>query len=808
MQTYKKMGGIVLAAALVLSGIPTDTPVQAAKSTATLSAKKVTLTIGSTKKISIRSKAKIKKLKFSLSKKQKKILSVKKKSSKSILIKAKKDGKVTLKLHFYAGKKKMTKTVSISVKKAAPVEPTTPTTAPLAAPSASPAGSLSQNTPAATSEATPAATPKATPATTPATTPTVTPEANAQSLDLSKFDIQKEEEGAPVYDETTKTLTAKDVAQFILTLPQDVNTGETVKVTINGINNGTAGFRCWLSDSSFANLSEIHKSAENGVSSGDFSMTVEMSSTGAADKLLIKGASYGTNMDDIVFTSITITYSGTSEAKEPKQPYQPENEQAWDTSSLTLTDSFRDKNGTEVKSLLVSQRFIADPTTIEYNGRLYVYGTTDEIEFDGKANVVSNAYNTHTISCISTEDMVNWKDEGVIDVTKLTNYAKKSWAPSIVSQTIQGKEKFFLYYTTGGDGIAVLEADSPTGPWSDPIGDRLIDRSTPTCTSEEVPWLFDPGVFVDDDGSAYIYFGGNGGGSEKDSGSGRICKLGSDMISLAETPHKFSPYYYFEDNEINKFGDTYYYSYSTNWSSDLANEKDSYTGQACIAYYSADNPYMENATFHGTVFANPGGLYDHFYNNHHHMFTFKGKNYISYHTTYLERMLYGTKQGYRSLHIDPLTIHADGTLSADASYEGVGAVGTIDASKPIDANIMSDNGGLTTSYSESQKQMVLTQINTGDWAKLSGVTFANTASKINVSLCSDTDKGSIELYIDGKPGEANAKKAGEISLVNTGGKDTYQTVSAALSEPLSGQHDLYFVFRGTSYQVASWTFSN
>ncbi len=237
----------------------------------------------------------------------------------------------------------------------------------------------------------------------------------------------------------------------------------------------------------------------------------------------------------------------------------------------------------KVYSLLITQRFTADPTTIEYNGRLYVYGTTDEIEFDGKANVIGNAYNTHTMTCISTDDMVNWKDEGKIDVTELTDYAQKSWAPSIVSKEVDGKTKFFLYYTTGGDGIAVLEADSPTGPWRDPIGEKLIDRSVPTCSKEEVPGLFDPGVFMDDDGTAYIYFGGNGGSGIKDSGAGRICKLGDDMISLAEIPHKFSPYYYFEDNEINKFGDTYYYSYSTNWSSDLANGKDEYTGQACYA---------------------------------------------------------------------------------------------------------------------------------------------------------------------------------------------------------------------------------
>jgi len=37
-------------------------------------------------------------------------------------------------------------------------------------------------------------------------------------------------------------------------------------------------------------------------------------------------------------------------------------------------------------------------------------------------------------------------------------------------------------------------------------------------------WLFDP-VFVDDDGQAYMYFGGNGQNNI------RVIKLGNDMIS-------------------------------------------------------------------------------------------------------------------------------------------------------------------------------------------------------------------------------------------------------------------------------------
>ena len=38
------------------------------------------------------------------------------------------------------------------------------------------------------------------------------------------------------------------------------------------------------------------------------------------------------------------------------------------------------------------------------------------------------------------------------------------------------------------------------------LGRALITKSTPNCA--DVTWLFDPAILIDDDGSAYLYFGG------------------------------------------------------------------------------------------------------------------------------------------------------------------------------------------------------------------------------------------------------------------------------------------------------------
>ena len=87
---------------------------------------------------------------------------------------------------------------------------------------------------------------------------------------------------------------------------------------------------------------------------------------------------------------------------------------------------------------------------MEYNGRVYVYTTNDVIEYDSNGNVTENTYaQVNKINCISSDDMVNWTDHGAIPVAGASGIAKWadcSWAPCAAHKTINGKEKFFLYF--------------------------------------------------------------------------------------------------------------------------------------------------------------------------------------------------------------------------------------------------------------------------------------------------------------------------------------------------------------------------
>ena len=53
--------------------------------------------------------------------------------------------------------------------------------------------------------------------------------------------------------------------------------------------------------------------------------------------------------------------------------------------------------------------FCADPTALEYNGRLYVYGSNDSQEFVANGKGGENSYGKiKSLVVFSTDDMVNW----------------------------------------------------------------------------------------------------------------------------------------------------------------------------------------------------------------------------------------------------------------------------------------------------------------------------------------------------------------------------------------------------------------
>lgn len=101
--------------------------------------------------------------------------------------------------------------------------------------------------------------------------------------------------------------------------------------------------------------------------------------------------------------------------------------------------------------------------------------------------------------------------------------------------------------------------------------------------------------------------------------------------------------------------------------------------------------------------------------------------------------------------------------------------------------------------------MVLDKIHTGDWTKISGVDFGEKgAAAVAAKITSSTNNGAIEIFIDDPTVAAN--RIASLNMKTTG-EETYDMVQTEIEEKLTGVHDVYFVFRGSGYKVASWEFT-
>ncbi len=480
------------------------------------------------------------------------------------------------------------------------------------------------------------------------------------------------------------------------------------------------------------------------------------------------------------------------------------------------------------------QRFGADPYAMEYNGRIYLYMTLDDPEYDDAGVMQENTYSKiDKISVVSSDDLVNWTDHGTVYAAGKNGEAtwgNNSWAPAAAWKNIDGKDKFFLYFANSGNGIAVLSADSPVGPFTDPIGGPFISRDTPTCA--DVTWLFDPAVLMDDDGSAYIYVGGGVPSEDKaaDPGTARVAKLGADMISLDGDPRPIENVsYLFEDSGINKIGGRYYYSYCSNFSMTKEAEKEKGFEQGEIITMVSDDP-MGPFEFAAPVLKNPGHFFGVGGNNHHCMFEFNGRYYISYHSRILEESM-GFIKGYRCTGIDKLELSdVPAPAKSVMTRKGVDQVKAFDPYKENKAVTMSNAAGVgTRQFGEVAEKcgsgdMILTDITEGGWTCVSGVDFgaegAAGAKGIEVKVGASAagagavGSGTGAESASGAAGAGAAAKilvcldspeAEPVGCVEFGEcSGSLKTVSSEFDKALTGKHDLYFVFAGQGFEFYSW----
>nr|WP_051421877.1 glycoside hydrolase family 43 protein [Cohnella panacarvi] len=458
---------------------------------------------------------------------------------------------------------------------------------------------------------------------------------------------------------------------------------------------------------------------------------------------------------------------------------------------------------------LVSHRFGADPYALVYGDRVYLFATNDVLEYDADGNVKDNTYaSINTLSVISSDDLANWTDHGEIAVAGpqgAAKWATQSWAPAAAHKVIDGQDKFFLYFANNASGIGVLTSDSPTGPWVDPIGQALVTRATPGV--ETVTWLFDPAVLVDDDGKAYLYFGGGvPEGKDAMPDTARVMELGPDMISVVGEAKTIPAPFMFEDAGINKVNGTYYYTYCSNFYEGARPEGSPPAGE--IAYMTSDSP-MGPWTYHGSILKNPGHFFGVGGNNHHVIFRFRDAWYIAYHAQTLSKAM-GVPKGYRSTQLNQVTFGDDGSIrEIQADYAGVPQIKPLYPYATVAAATIGWNAGISTVKvvdDKGRQSAIVSGIDDADWIALSKVDFGSKgAASFSASISGASEPASIDLRLDSR----NGKSIGILEVSKTSGEDWYEFTTKVAGAV--GVHDLYLVFGGKPgqnlFKWKSWQFA-
>ncbi len=408
---------------------------------------------------------------------------------------------------------------------------------------------------------------------------------------------------------------------------------------------------------------------------------------------------------------------------------------------------------------IVQTIYTADPAPMVYNDRVYVYTSHDEDE------LVDGFFTMRDWRCYSSDDMVNWTDHGKAASLEDFSWAgdNGAWAP----QGIYRNGKFYLYCPLHMNGIGVLVSDSPYGPFTDPLGEPLINNSSADI---------DPTVFIDDDGQAYLYWGNPDLyyvrlNEDMVSYSGNIEQIPLTVESFGARSDDERPTSYEEGPWFYKRNDTYYMVYAGGPISEH------------IAYSTSPDP-TGPWTYGGVIMPAQGGSFT----NHPGVIDFAGNSYLFYHNAALP----GGGGFHRSVCVEEFDYNADGSIPRiDMTEAGVQQVKNLNPYDTIQAETICWESGVETDVC-TEGGLMVTSISEGDYIKVEGVDFGAAASTFNARAASGSSGGSIELHLGSREGTL----VGTCDISGTGGWGTWETFQCELTG-CSGVEDLYLVFRGS-----------
>ncbi len=302
--------------------------------------------------------------------------------------------------------------------------------------------------------------------------------------------------------------------------------------------------------------------------------------------------------------------------------------------------------GSKGTNPLFTDQYTADPGVLVHDCTFYIHCGHDE----GSTGFVMKEW-----FVLSSTDMVHWEKK-VGTTLKTFSWAKaNAWA----GQVVKKNDKFYWFVpvaegNNGAMAIGVAVSDSPTGPFTDAIGKPLVNDAFEISnmgfsTPEQTPFTIDPTVFVDDDGQAYLHYGGFSRMVQ--------AKLNSDMISINGKMQESTPQGYFEAPYLIKRNGVYYEIYAAG------------SNPATIDYATSSSPMGPWSRRGRILDALPKSSSDTDWpTNHAAVAEFAGQWYITYH---LSNGPNGGGTYKREVAVDKLTFNADGTIGKVTPSSGL-----------------------------------------------------------------------------------------------------------------------------------------
>lgn len=309
---------------------------------------------------------------------------------------------------------------------------------------------------------------------------------------------------------------------------------------------------------------------------------------------------------------------------------------------------------------LVKNMYTADPRAHVYEGKVYIYPSHD-LDKDVEENDDGDHFQMEDYHVYSMENIPG----EIVDHGEAIHIKDVPWAKRQMWSNDVGEKngKYYMYFPAKDKDdifrIGIAISDKPGGPFKalpEPMkGGFSIDQT----------------VFVDNDGTRYLYWGGIWGGQlqrwktgkyeKNDDLNGpdepalcaKVAKLSDNMLEFAEKPRdvvildqdgkpiltKDENRRFFEAAWMHKYNGKYYFSYSTG-------------NTHLLCYAIGDNPYGP-FTYRGVILTPVLG-----WTTHHSIVEFKGKWWLFYHDSSLS----GGKTHLRSMKVAELKYNPDGSI--------------------------------------------------------------------------------------------------------------------------------------------------